>query len=249
MSDQREFSLTGYKSLIDGLIAHGYAISSFRKVNPTSKHLIVRHDVDMCLDAAVEMATLENQLGVAAHYFVLLRTEMYNLFSDNGLDAVEALLSLGHRVGLHLDASLYSEEELEEAVEWEAGCLQCVTGREVDMISFHRPAKSLLGRADMLAGRRHAYQPKYFNEMAYCSDSRGRWDHGYPLDLEAVEKGQALQLLTHPIWWTTNGTENAVSRLDRFATGRHQRLRMELARNCEPYRETYKELANNDEPQ
>lgn len=249
MSDQREFSLTGYKSLIEGLISHGYAISSFRKVDTASKHLIVRHDVDMCLDAAVEIAAIENQLGVAAHYFVLLRTEMYNLFSNNGLAAIEALLSLGHRIGLHLDASLYSDDELEEAAEWEAGCLQCVTGREVDMISFHRPAKSLLGRADMLAGRRHAYQPKYFTDMAYCSDSRGRWGHGHPLDLEAVKKGQALQLLTHPIWWTTKGAENAVSRLDRFAAGRHQGLRRELARNCVPYREAYKELTGTDEPQ
>jgi len=249
MSDQREFSLTGYKSLIEGLLAHGYAISSFRKADPASKHLIVRHDVDMCLDAAVKMATLENELGVAAHYFVLLRTELYNLFSENGLAAVEAILSLGHRVGLHFDASLYTEDELEEAAEWEAGCLQCVTGREVDMISFHRPAKSLLGHVDMLANRRHAYQPKYFTEMAYCSDSRGRWDHGHPLDLDAVKKGQALQLLTHPIWWTSTSAESAVSRLDRFATGRHQGLRRELARNCEPYREAYKELINDDEPQ
>ncbi len=249
MSDQREFSVTGYKSLIKGLITHGYEISSFRKVDTASKHLIVRHDVDMCLDAAVEIAVLENQLGVSAHYFVLLRTEMYNLFSKNGLAAVETLLSLGHRVGLHFDASLYSESELEEAAEWESGCLQCVTGCEVDMISFHRPTKSLLGRAGLLAGRRHAYQPKYFTDMAYCSDSRGRWDHGYPLDLEAVKKGQALQLLTHPIWWTTKGAENTVSRLDRFAAGRHQGLRRELACNCEPYREAYKEFTDTDDPQ
>lgn len=247
MSDQREFSLAGYRSLIEGLLARGYTVTSFRDADPASQHLILRHDVDMSLDAAVETANIENQLGVAAHYFVLLRTEMYNLFSENGLLAVETLLALGHRVGLHLDASLYSEDELEEAAEWEAGCLQCVTGREVDMISFHRPSKSLLGRADMLAGRRHAYQPKYFDEMAYCSDSRGRWDHGHPLDLDAVEKGQALQLLTHSFWWTTKGKENVVSRLDRFTTERHQGLRTELARNCVPYREAYSELTNSDE--
>ena len=95
MSDQRDFSLTGYRNLIEGLVSHGYTISSFREVATESKHLIVRHDVDMCLDAAVKIATIENQLGVAAHYFVLLRTEMYNLFSKKGLAAIESLLSLG----------------------------------------------------------------------------------------------------------------------------------------------------------
>ena len=248
MSYQREFSLIGYKSLIEDLFSHGYTISNFREVATESKHLIMRHDVDMCLDAAVEIATIENQLDVAAHYFVLLRTEMYNLFSKRGMAAIESLLSLGHQIGLHLDASLYSNDELEEAAEWEAGCLQCITGREVDMISFHRPAKSLLGRADMLAGRHHAYQPKYFTDIAYCSDSRGRWDHGHPLDLQAVKKGQALQLLTHPIWWASKSDENAVSRLNRFAAGRHEHLRRELARNCAPYREAYTELTDTDEP-
>jgi len=246
VSAVREFSPAGYRALIGEFLSRGYTVRDFKEAESTAKHLIVRHDVDMSLEAAVEIATVENKLGVAAHYFVLLRTEMYNLFSDNGLAAVETILSLGHRIGLHLDASLYTEDDLEEATEWEAGCLQCVTGREVDMISFHRPAKSLLGRASPLAGRCHAYQPKYFHEMTYCSDSRGRWDHGHPLDIEAVQKGLALQLLTHPIWWTAKPQEEAVSRLDRFATERHQGLRTELARNCEPYRDAYNELLDNE---
>lgn len=246
MSEIREFSLAGYEALIGGLMNRGYEVCDFAKADAAAPHLILRHDVDMSLGAAVEIAALENRLGLAAHYFVLLRTEMYNMFSEQGLAAVERLLDLGHKVGLHFDASLYHADELEDAAEWETGCLQCLTGREVEMISFHRPARSLLGRKEPLAGRHHAYQPRFFEEMAYCSDSRGLWGHGHPFDLDAVREGRALQLLTHPIWWTTDGDESPVSRLDRFAAGRHLGLRKELVRNCEPYQDAYPELSEDD---
>ncbi|HAA93680.1 MAG TPA: hypothetical protein DCE33_14615 [Rhodospirillaceae bacterium] len=231
MSEAREFSVAGYEELVAAIIGRGYEISEFGKAEPTERHLVLRHDVDMSLDAALQIAKIEKRLGISAHYFVLLRTEFYNLYSAEGLAAIEKLLSFGHHVNLHRDASLYHEDELEEAAEWEAGCLQCITGTEVDMISFHRPAPQLLGRKELLAGKRHTYQPKYFEEMAYCSDSRGRWDHGHPLDLEALEQGRALQLLTHPIWWVSGDTpENT---LDQFLEKRIIALDTSLAENCE----------------
>ncbi|MBT3172708.1 MAG: hypothetical protein HN333_14900, partial [Rhodospirillaceae bacterium] len=76
-------------------------------------------------------------------------------------------------------------------------------GRSVPMISFHRPAPALQGREGRIAGRMHAYEPRFFREIGYCSDSRGAWRHGHPLDHAAVVKGKALQLLIHPLWWIT----------------------------------------------
>ena len=69
------------------------------------------------------------------------------------------------------------------------------------------------------------------------------------LDLvEEFADGKGMQVLTHPIWWASKSDENAVSRLNRFAAGRHEHLRRELARNCAPYREAYTELTDTDEP-
>ena len=98
------------------------------------------------------------------------------------------------------------------------------------MISFHRPAKSLLGRTEPLADRPHTYQPKFFSEMAYCSDSRGEWGHGHPFDLDAVTEGRALQLLTHPVWWTNNTL--AAESLDTLLISRVKILDQYLATNC-----------------
>ena len=242
----KDFSPAGYKTLVQGFLDRGYRVRDFVEADPLEPHLVLRHDIDMSLNAAVEIAQVENELGVTAHYFVLLRTEMYNIFSKNGLKAVETILSLGHKVGLHFDASLYDQKEFEDAAEWEVGCLQCATGTEVEMISFHRPEKYLLGRKEPLAGRRHAYQPRYFKEMAYCSDSRGHWGYGQPQNLKAVEKGHALQLLTHPIWWSLDDYQGPVSRLDQFANERHSYLQKELSKNCEPFRNAHPNLGDDN---
>ena len=109
--------------------------------------------------------------------------------------------------------------------------LEGLLGRSVTVISFHRPASALLGYSHQLAGRRHAYEPRFFNEMGYCSDSRGEWGHGHPLENSAVSAGRALQLLTHPDWWTSEGRETVQTRLDRFASDRYWLLRAELGAN------------------
>jgi hypothetical protein len=57
-----------------------------------------------------------------------------------------------------------------------------------------------------------------------------------------------VQLLTHPVWWTGEAGEGAVSRLDKFVEDRHRMLRRELARNCEPFRDAYGELTDKPKP-
>jgi hypothetical protein len=68
--------------------------------------------------------------------------------------------------------------------------------------------------------------------MGYCSDSRGGWYHGHPLDHPSVAQGRALQLLTHPVWWTLPAGE-ATAKLKRFLLERYQLLDEELASQCQ----------------
>ena len=86
-----------------------------------------------------------------------------------------------------------------------------------------------------LAGRRHAYQPRTFSEMGYCSDSRGGWHHGHPLEHEAVVAGRALQLLTHPVWWSGPGA-GVTGRLDAVIDARAEAFRRHLQGQIETYR-------------
>jgi hypothetical protein len=232
-----DFTAAGYAALLAAFRDRGYEVRGYHSADPARRHLILRHDLDMSIEAALPIAALEAEAGVAASYFVLLRSEMYNVQSPSSMQALRSIGEHGHDIGLHFDASLYADDDaaLDRAAAAECAVLEALLGRPIATISFHRPARRLMGHAGRFAGRRHAYEPRFFSDMGYCSDSRGAWHHGHPLDHRAVATGRALQLLTHPIWWLDGTGATVQEKLDRFAHGRYLKLRAELGRNCEAY--------------
>ena len=76
------------------------AIAFFDR-DPEAGDLLLRHDVDLSLDAAVQLAELEHEEGAAATYFLMTESVFYNLASTEGEQVLERLRELGHRVGLH----------------------------------------------------------------------------------------------------------------------------------------------------
>lgn len=228
-----DFTLAGYRTLLENLLGAGYDVRGYANADPAARHLILRHDLDMSLQAAEPVAQIEAELGVKGHYFVLLRTEMYNPFSGAARESLDAIRGHGHAVGLHLDASLYPDDPaaLDDAAARECVALEAATGAPVEVISFHRPAKALVGYERPLAERRHAYEPRFVEDMGYVSDSRGAWHHGHPLEHPAVAGGWGLQLLTHPVWWAQEHAD-ATTRARNFHAARCDLLDRELARNC-----------------
>jgi hypothetical protein len=204
MTTASNFTLAGYGDLLTQFFEIGYRICSFTEANVERADLVLRHDIDMSLEAALEMAEFEALRDVSATYFVLMRSPLYNLLTEENMNFLRQILALGHDVGLHFDAALYEGEitVLNQAAEVECAILEGFLGRRVELISLHRPRPVLLGYDQPIAGRIHSYQPKFFSEMGYCSDSRGGWHHGHPFDHVAVGDRRAMQLLTHPIWWT-----------------------------------------------
>jgi hypothetical protein len=230
--DPTEFSPAGYAALLAGLGDRGYAVRGFAEARQDERHLILRHDVDFSLAAAVAMAEQEAALGLAATYFVLLRTEFYNPMSGPGLEALRRLRALGHAVGLHFDAALYGDaEDLDAAAGRECGLLETVLGAEVPLVSLHRPGASGLVTTARLGGRLNAYGRRYCAPDRYCSDSRGRWAHGHPFAHAAIRAGRALQLLIHPFWWQAPPMPPS-ERLRGFLAERAAFLDGEVARHC-----------------
>jgi hypothetical protein len=244
-----DFTLAGYGALLDALTQRGYGARQYGEADPAQRHLVLRHDIDMSITAAVAIAEVEQARGLSATYFVLVRTEMYNPFSRASLRDLRHIVSLGHALGLHLDASIYPDRQsLEAGAAAECAGMESLVETPISVISFHRPTSELHGDPRPIAGRPHAYQPRFFREMGYCSDSRGAWMHGHPLDHPAVSEGRALQLLTHPIWWASHGRETPREKLDRFALRRFDLLRAELARNCQSYPQQFADLAPESAP-
>lgn len=234
----RRFSPEGYAALLTAFRARGYAARGYHDARPEARHLVLRHDLDMSIAAALPIAAAESAAGLRATYFVLLRTEMYNPFSVEARHMLDDIRGLGHEIGLHLDAALYADDAaaLDRAAAAECDILERILDAPVRVISFHRPAPALLGYPETLAGRAHAYQPRFFSEMGYCSDSRGAWHHGHPLDHEAVAAGRALQVLTHPLWWVAPADRAPRERLRDFLSARTDHLNRELAAHCDVHR-------------
>jgi hypothetical protein len=224
------FSRSGYADLLTEFSARGYDVVGYDTVAASEPHLVLRHDIDVSPALALPMAEVEAELGLAAHYFFLTTSEMYNSASASARQVLAALLALGHRIGLHFDTAAYpADADLDAAAAKECRALEDITGCAVTMVSFHRPAAALLNNAKDIAGRQHTYQPRYFRDIGYCSDSRGGWHNGVPLEHPAVREKRALQLLTHPVWW--GGEGEAQARLDQVLVERCHALDSHLAEN------------------
>jgi len=234
----RSFTAPGYAAILRRFREMGYVVCNFETAQPDMRHLVLRHDIDMSVQAALPIAAIESDFGLTASYFVLLRSELYNPFSSENIRDLRQIMEMGHEVGLHFDASLYpaEREPLEREASRECTILEALLEKPVRTISFHRPARALLGLPGRIGGRRHTYEPYFFRDMGYCSDSRGEWTYGHPLDHPAIEKSRALQLLTHPIWWSGNEVVSQVDRLNLLRSSQDQAFAEALAANCEPYR-------------
>ena len=217
----RNFDLDSYGEIISKIKNLGYEIVFFEDLNLNDSHLILRHDVDVSLESALKMATFEASKNFYSTYFILLRSDIYNIYSSYSTKIIQEILSYGHKIGLHFDHSIYKNKDpdsLDRYCEDECRAIEAWFGIDVNVISFHKPSKYLLSLdKNNIAGRINTYQSTYFKKIIYCSDSRGDWYYGNPLNNLYGKNNQAIQLLTHPIWWDTQSKMSPEKTLERFA--------------------------------
>lgn len=229
------FSPAGYEELVDSFLQAGYS-SGFFEADEESRDgpvLVLRHDVDVDIELCRVIAAREVGLGVRSTFFFLLSSPFYNLFGEGATDVLEELIDAGHGVGLHFDPRTTGDPS--GRLELEARVLADLIGRPVTTFSLHRPAPD--ASKLVVPGLVNAYAPRYVDEMAYFSDSRGRWSHGHPLDSAAFRERRDMQLLTHPIWWSSDeGMTSPEERTLAFAYRRRLQFDQDLAVNLEPFR-------------
>jgi hypothetical protein len=180
------FDLTHYRELLDAARAGGYRFGFFRGA-PAPGDLLLRHDVDLSLDAALQMAELEAEAGAGATYFLMTESVFYNLASKEGLAAIERLRALGHAVGLH---AVYPNARLDERFD--------------PVLAWHNPEPDYMTAP--VDGAVNAMEPTYFDPARYRSDSNQRWRHGCPHGQLHSGAFPWLQLLVHPEIWVYGGT-------------------------------------------
>jgi len=196
--------------------------------------VILRHDVDMDLEAAVRLSSLEKERGVYSTYFFMVRTPLYNVFSGSGSEQVKRILADGQHFGLHFDCSLYQDitsDNISHYVSKECLLLEQFFERPVEAVSFHRPGKLEMSGVP-LDGWPHSYERVFLEEFEYFSDSRAKWSKGNPLESEAFSEKKNLHILIHPVWWETlpkNGRECLDSVIQQIG----DRSRQYISENCE----------------
>ena len=179
------FDLDHYRELLEAAKTGGYRFAFFDH-EPADGDLLLRHDVDLSLDAALRIAELEAEAVAQATYFLMTRSVFYNLASPEGERTLARLRELGHRVGLHaLQPHLDLDERFDPVVAW------------------HNPDPEFM--REPLDGAVNVMQAPYFDPDHYRSDSNQHWRSGCPHEDLAAGSFDWLQLLTHPEIWAYPG--------------------------------------------
>jgi hypothetical protein len=204
------FRYEGYCRLLDRFRT-SHAFCRFGNVLPKNgAFVLLRHDVDLSLEAAAQMAELEADAGVTSTYFLLFSSPFYNLFEPGAEKALRRIAGAGHEIGLHYDAAAMEQQAVEGGVEamakLEAALLSNMAGAEVRSVSMHNP--SLFSGGDPLATDMsfvNAQAGRLRREVAYHSDSCGGWRTATLDALTGPELPRRLQLLTHAELWSPEG--------------------------------------------
>lgn len=206
-NNRERFTYGHYKKFVS-LLRESYSFTTFQEGRNTAEIagplVIMRHDIDMDLEAALRMASLENVIGVNATYFFMVRCPLYHVFSSQGAKQVDDILAHRHHFGLHFDCSLYEDISVDKVsyyVSKECSLLEDFFNRPIEAVSFHRPGPLEL-RGIEFERWPNAYEKVFLTKFEYFSDSRGEWARGNPLDSEAFSRRKNLHILAHPIWWT-----------------------------------------------
>ena len=180
------FDLAHYGELLAAALAGGYRFAHFEGA-PAEGSVILRHDVDLSLDAALRMAEVEHEAAATATYFLMTESVFYNLDSTEGVATIARLRELGHRIGLH---AVYPSAPRDDRFDL--------------VVSWHNPDPEYM-RAPHADGRINTMQEPWFDPTTYRSDSNQRWRHGCPHAELRAGSFPWLQLLTHPEIWAYDG--------------------------------------------
>lgn len=233
------FTLDHYEEILKIALANKYKFASFVDKEGLGKRTIyLRHDIDVHPSLALGVAAIEASLNITSTYFLLINSPFYNMFEQEVIEQVFRIIELGHLIGLHFDDAIldtlpYRGMEMEYVLKQVIMHLSSMFPVE-NVISFHRPNVELLGRSfgDLMS----VYEPQFFSDIKYISDSRRSWAEGCPCNILREGRHSAIQLLIHPVWWGKEKSDlqdlyrsildKCVNDLERY-----------LSRNISPFRE------------
>jgi len=199
-----EFTLEHYFETIENYKDEGYQfIRLFEAPHLTrsdDKFVVMRHDVQLSLDAAYELAKEEANHNIESTYYVLLYSDLYNINSVNSIHSIRAISRLGHDVGLHLDTKKMIN--MQKEVKW----LEMLLGIDVTSYSQHLVDESPpIDSATRMMNRSLMNADDWTEErgIKLLIENGMKWNED--CFCKHIGRFPRMQVATNPEWWVNNG--------------------------------------------
>jgi len=177
----RDFTVRKYKELLDAFKEAGYEFQTVEDYvrKPNSRVVILRHDVDSWPQNALQMAELENELGIKSTYYF---RKSWLSFKEN---IVQKIIGYGHEIGYHYeDLSAAKGNYAEAIIRFRDNLSFFRKYYPVTTIAMHgRPlskwdSKDIWNQYDYRSYGLIAepYLDFNFNKILYLTDTGNRWD-------------------------------------------------------------------------
>lgn len=198
-----KFTYAAYIELITWLKSRGYKFVTFEEKPDFPLIIVNRHDIDLSLEKAYEIAKIDHSLGIKSTFFILLSSFFYNVLDKKNQLLIKNILELNHEIGLHFDETQYSIDSLmdfEKNLNYEIDILSRVVNKKIKIFSNHRPSDFVLKGLKLNQNLINAYSKENFVDTKYFSDSRMNWREDIYQKVE-LENYKKIQLNTHPFWY------------------------------------------------
>ena len=183
-SKTRDFTLDKYRDLCNTILASRYlpmtVEAHITKGIESDKFVILRHDVDKMPQNALDMAKIENELGIQSTYYFRTTKKVFKL------DIIKQISDLGHEIGYHYETLVKANGDAKQAIdifENELSTFRDIC--EIKTICMHGNSFSKWDNRDLwksydfrdydIIGE--AYLSINFEGILYLSDSGGSWDN------------------------------------------------------------------------
>jgi hypothetical protein len=172
--------------------------------NASDNDVLLRHDVDASLKAALKIAEIDNEVGISSTFFIYIHSEFYNTFELKSSNIIRKMLKLGHKIGLHYNELFFAENDLNpsQTIMKEIEILEHHFKTKIEAIAVHEASKRRKIKLNLPKRIVNCYSKKFFLERKYISDSAQFWRE--QCFCQNITKYKKLQILTHPIWWSND---------------------------------------------
>lgn len=184
------FTYKSYADMIHTGVEHGVTF-------------FLRHDVDISLKKAVEMAEFEAKHEFHSTYYILLSSPFYNVFEAENLERIRMIKELGMGIGLHFDAAITNvgPKDMVKEILVQLNLMQYYIGRlDAMSVTFHKPFMGVDVGFDVvdLLNQKDVYSPNHDTKFKYISDSGHNWRED-PYD--TIMTHEFVHMNCHPEWY------------------------------------------------